>query len=324
MEADIKVFEEDTKFRDYDLAKYGKMIESNKKQLEALMKEKTDMLSDIAEYEKRLKHAEKYLLNLRNRLKEEGVEDDEIEQLGSVKEDELEPVVDGSSKKDGSIKTEDNELTTVEGATADQVEIKEEDDEEVISVDEDNEYSFEGSSEEEDKNEDEDSVMTEEDTEPSDFSGIDDGSEKKEDQELQTVEGSTKDQVEVLEDADDDKMAAVRAAQKGGDPALGSSKKEESKVSKYSFTTLDPKKSLKEKAPVTMVKKPIINKDIVAFYETQVQKTPSLKNFEKQILGSKSLLEAVNKIEKLKEKDDEVVRFDSKEVKTSWIPKGRF
>ncbi len=315
MEADIKIFEEDTKHRDLDIEKFKELQAKNKKQIEDTIKEKNEVLTKIKEFSKKLKHAEKYIVNLRNRLKEEGVDDEEIEQLGSIKDDEITEdaelvtvegdvkpqvevkeedgeevvTVDGSSKKDDVI-SEDNELVTVEGDTApQQVEVKEED--EIVA----------------DSEEDEDTVMTEEDTDPAEFTGIEDGSESDEDDTM-------------TEDADDDKMAAVRAAQDGGDPAIGSSKKEE-KITKYVFSTVDPKKSLKEKKIV----KPVINKDIVSFYENQVNKTPFLKNFEKQILSSKSLLEAVNKIDKIKEqKEDKVVKMDTQETKTTWVPKGRW
>jgi len=102
---------------------------------------------------------------------------------------------------------------------------------------------------------------------------------------------------------------------------IASSKKAESKVQKYQFFT-QPKQALKEKK--VEVKKPVVNKDIVTFLEAQVQKTPFLKNFEKQILASKSLLEAVNKVEKIKEqKEDKVVKMSDQEV-TTWVPKGRW
>ena len=332
MAADIKIFEDDTKARDFDIKKLKEKYEDSKKMnedIKILEKERKDMLSDIKEFSKRLKHAEKYIINLRNRLKEEGVDDEDVDKLGEipVEEDaELETIEGDTAPAQVEVKeedgeeiipaddeiTEDNELATVEGDVApDQVQ---EDDETPIMADD------EAPVMEDDENLDE-PVMTEEDMDVEDFGGIPDGSEKEE--------------PVMEEDADDDKMAAVRAAQDGGDKA-GSSKKEEDeapmsvkagsskkaeKVQKYQFFT-QPKQALKEKK--VEVKKPVVNKDIVNFLESQVKKTPFLKNFEKQILASKSLLEAVNKVEKIKEqKEDKVVKMSDQEV-TTWIPKGRW
>ena len=332
MAADIKIFEDDTKARDFDIKKLKEKYEDSKKMnedIKILEKERKDMLSDIKEFSKRLKHAEAYIVNLRNRLKEEGVDDEDVDKLGEipVEEDaELETIEGDTAPAQVEVKeedgeeiipaddemTEDNELATVEGDVApDQVQ---EDDETPIMADD------EAPVMEDDENLDE-PVMTEEDMDVEDFGGIPDGSEKEE--------------PVMEEDADDDKMAAVRAAQDGGDKA-GSSKKEEDeapmsvkagsskkaeKVQKYQFFT-QPKQALKEKK--VEVKKPVVNKDIVNFLESQVKKTPFLKNFEKQILASKSLLEAVNKVEKIKEqKEDKVVKMSDQEV-TTWVPKGRW
>ena len=329
MAADIKIFEDDTKARDFDIKKLKEKYEDSKKMNEDIKmfeKERKDMLSDIKEFSKRLKHAEAYIANLRNRLKEEGVDDEDVDKLGEipVEEDAELETVEGDTapaqvkEEDGeeiipaeSVK-EDNELVTTEGEIApDQVQ---EDDEMMVAPEE------EAPVMEDNENLDE-PVMTEEDMDVEDFAGISDGSEDEE--------------PVMTEDADDDKMAAVRAAQDGGDKA-GSSKKEEDeapmsvkagsskkaeKVQKYQFFT-QPKQALKEKK--VEVKKPVVNKDIVNFLESQVKKTPFLKNFEKQILASKSLLEAVNKVEKIKEqKEDKVVKMSDQEV-TTWVPKGRW
>lgn len=97
-------------------------------------------------------------------------------------------------------------------------------------------------------------------------------------------------------------------------------------ITKYSFfgenkkevieETDNKEKKIQESAKIT--------KDIKGFYEAQIKKFPGLKDFEKEVLESKSLIEAVNVIDDLKENINEMVDF--KTIKNnqapSWFRKG--
>ena len=57
-----------------------------------------------------------------------------------------------------------------------------------------------------------------------------------------------------------------------------------------------------------------ISEEIKIFFEKQIKKYPGLKEFEKEILGTSSLLEAIDTVEDLRENKDEMVSFKTNKV----------
>jgi len=57
-----------------------------------------------------------------------------------------------------------------------------------------------------------------------------------------------------------------------------------------------------------------ISEEIKIFFEKQIKKYPGLKEFEKEILGTNSLLEAIDTVEDLRENKDEMVNFKNNKV----------
>ncbi|MCP4650384.1 MAG: hypothetical protein GY853_09945 [PVC group bacterium] len=130
-----------------------------------------------------------------------------------------------------------------------------------------------------------------------------------------------------MKDEDDEEVSEKKEKKK---------EKKESKdpeVVKYVFDS-DNKQKLSEKVDdedddedeLEEEKNNKITEEINSFFKGQTKKYPGLKDFKKEILGSKSLIEAVNKIDELKEEINEMVDFKitkKTKIKPDWFPKGR-
>ena len=70
-------------------------------------------------------------------------------------------------------------------------------------------------------------------------------------------------------------------------------------------------------------KRKTVRKELTNYFNEEVKSFPGLKDFKDEIVNSRSFIEASKKIDRIKEKKQEQVKFSEAKLETSWIPKGR-
>jgi len=256
MEEDIKLFIEEIEKRDADLKIYEEDTELREKDIAKFKEERENMSKKISKTSKALKIAEKTISKL-----EKILEDDYGYEFDNEEDDSI--IDTGNDVIDDAFGFEDDEdFYEAENEDEDEEEKKE-------SVKSKKKKPVKEAEEDEDKDDSEDEEEMEEAEDDEDEDELEEADNDDEDEEIEEEDDGE-------EDSDDDKMAAVRAAKK---EAIARKKRIEAKKDK---------KSVKEsKSP---------DKLIVEYYKAAVKTKPALKDIQKQILKSNSLLEAVKKV----------------------------
>jgi len=323
MLSDIKIFTEDTTAMKSDLG--------------VLLKERKDMLSDMKVYDKACRKAEKHILFIEKLLEDdygytfEDEPDDETQVVKAEDMDDSDVVVDGDhytpveeSKKNKKKVKEDADQTDIQDHPGDQVN------------GEDDEYDFTGTADNKPM-EDTDimgTAMSEtEDMEKYDNGDVIPGVNKAKDNidatrdedtmtdgsydvadEIYSLSSARSDiekyqdpETYIQEDADDDKMAAVRAGKSPKDDKDDDDDDEDDDDKDSKKDDDDKKKDEnikrinKNKVQETAKPKIKVIPAVAQLYEEAVRKNKSLADVKRQIFESKSIMEAVGKIQKFTE-----------------------
>lgn len=313
MKEDINKMEEDRKLMESDISLFEEDMAAMSDDISKFKEERTAMLKDIKIYENKLKKAEAHIVKLEKVLKEDydyDFEDDDEEEI--VYADELdgdEVIVDGEvyepmceeefgqditsgdvahsstvndtvSVEDGSNKENnfaDNDKTKVKEAEADYDEDKKSE----TNVETPKETQVAATYKEEDETDDVEEyrmnyTLDEEEKEDKDE---DDDSEEEDEEDMKD------------EKKDDDKKE----------------KKEESY--KFKYPTRNNGKKVKKIKESKKSDKIVTTHEVMDFYTKAVKEKPFLKDFKKEILNSKSLMEAVDKVGSIKKKSNDMIKI---------------
>ena len=292
MESDIAVLREEIKHRDADLKSFEEDTILRDKDINKFKEERVKMKKKMDKTSKQLEVAEKHIKGLEKILKEEFdyTFEDEMGLDDSDKDKKEKDIFDGDLEDDDMFMDDDlmsdpEEEEYIFEAESDEDEDSKEDDEE-------DKKELDEADEDEDKDKDD---SEDEDKDNSN----DDMKEAEDDDEDDKEEDDDEDDKEDDKEDADDKMAAVRAAKES--------------IQRLKKASVKPVvKEAKGPAP-----------EIISYYKECVKAKPAVKDIQKEILSSKSLLEAVKKVNAFGTKfgnDVHKIKESKKDNKQEFVP----
>ena len=286
MKSDINKLMKERSLMETDISIFTEEVAFMKSDIKVLMNERKDMLSDIKVYENKLTEAEKHIQGLEKILEDEygyGFEDDFVDD-STILDDgfEKEVIIDGEIYEP---KEDDYMLGEEEG------------DSDIINQ-EDGSMELGDIGDEMSYAEHYHRKYTEADDEK-------DADKEKEDKEKKDKEDADKEKEDDLKEADmDDKMAAIRAGKSPDDAKDDEAEKEKDKKDdKKDDDKKDDKKdeNIKRLGQNSIQESVKVIPAVAQLFNEALRENKSLNDVKKQILESKSILEASRKIQKFSE-----------------------
>ena len=288
MQIDINKLLKERTLMETDIRIYTEDVTAMKSDIKILMKERKEMIGDIKTYESKLTEAEKHIKGLEKILEDEygyNFEDDDTEVIKATDLDIDDVVVDGEVYE-----PKDNIMGLGE----------EEGDSDIIDQED-------GSLELGDINSDEMSYAEHYNRKYKEAED-DDDKDSKDDDDKEDKKDKEDDKEDDLKEADmDDKMAAIRAGKSPDDAKDDEAEKEKDKKDDDDKDSKDDKKDEsikrlnKNKVQESTVKINPVVPAVAQLFNEALRENKSLNDVKKQILESKTVLEASKKIQKFSE-----------------------
>lgn len=280
MQSDLNKLLKERTLMETDISIFNEEVSAMKSDIKVLMKERKDMFDDIKVYEKKLTEAEKHIQGLEKILEDDygyAFEDDGMDNTEIITASDLDA---GDIVVDGEVfEPKDNDIMLGEDEMPSDVIDQEDGSLNIADIDDDDSVSY---SEHYYKK----------------YKEADDDKDDKEDKD----DDKKDDKDDDLKEADmDDKMAAIRAGKSPDDAKDDEAEKEKDKKDDKkdddkkdeSIKRLNTNKVQESTSKTTQA--------IAQLFNEAVVKNKALNDVKKQIFESKSVLEAVSKIQKFTE-----------------------
>jgi hypothetical protein len=322
MEEDIKAFSEDRKFMEEDIKLMEKDMSNMLSDIKIFKEERKDMQSDLRIFEKKLRKAEKHITKLEKILEDEfDYEFEETPEEVVVGEPVTgnEIVVDGIAYEPMTEEDENITAKDLPNSGVDYTNVVDSSnginnfaDNSKTQVDTTSESAYDEDTAAEGgvetpKETQVASTFTEEETDIADELETNYQVEEVEDDEEIVEADDEEEEIEESEDSDEDEEEEIEEIVEDEDEDEDE-KMEESY--KFNYGNESKKRTIKnKKVKVRENKRVKVANDVIDFYKKMIKEKPYLKNFAKEILTSKTLMEAVNKVSSFRLKSNDLIKM---------------